>query len=67
MDGLRSKLELEYELQLTKKILERIIELNQEQNLILPNREEIDIIEEKLQRKMQKTYPAYKISKKPIR
>lgn len=60
----KSSVELEYELRLTKKILERIIELNKDKDLIIPNTEEVDQIEETLKSELEKDYPKFKIQKK---
>lgn len=60
----KSKLELEYELKLTKKILERIIELNKDKDLKTPDEHEIDAIEDSLRRELEREYPNYKIQKK---
>ena len=38
MENTKSRLQLEYELKLTKKILERIVELNKDKDLIMPSR-----------------------------
>jgi len=60
----KSSVELEYELRLTKKILERILELNKDKNLIIPDTEEVDKIEETLRSELKKDYPKYKIQSK---
>ncbi len=60
----KSSVELEYELRLTKKILERILELNKDKDLIIPNTEEVDKIEETLKSELEKDYPKYKIQSK---
>jgi len=60
----KSRLELEYELKLTKKILERILELNKDKDLKTPDEHEIDAIEEKLRRDLERDYPNFKIQKK---
>lgn len=60
----KSSVELEYELRLTKKILERILELNKEKDLIMPNTEEVDKIEETLKSDLERDYPKFKIQKR---
>lgn len=60
----KSQLELEYELKLTKKILERIIELNKDKDLKTPDENEIDAIEDGLRKELEREYPKYKIQKK---
>ncbi|NJB69930.1 hypothetical protein GGR42_000392 [Saonia flava] len=60
----KSRLELEYELKLTKKILERIIELNKDKDLVTPDEKEIDGMEATLKRELEREYPTYKIQKK---
>lgn len=64
MRSLKSNVELEYELRLTKKILERVLELNKEKNLVFPDSDEIDQIEDTLRSEMEKDYPKYKIQSK---
>tara|TARA_R110002167_G_C12263161_1_gene613245 strand:- start:323 stop:514 length:192 start_codon:yes stop_codon:yes gene_type:complete len=60
----KSRLELEYELKLTKKILERIIALNKDKDLITPDKTEMDAIEDSLKRELEREYPNYRIQKK---
>ncbi len=60
----KSRLELEYELKLTKKILERILELNKDKDLTTPDEQEIDAIEMGLKQELEREYPKYKIQKK---
>lgn len=60
----KSRLELEYELRLTKKILERIIELNKDKDIIMPNTVEVDEIEQSLRTELEKDYPKFKIKSK---
>lgn len=60
----KSRVELEYELRLTKKILERILELNKDKDLTMPNTEEVDRIEETLKSELEKDYPKFRIQKK---
>tara|TARA_R110001606_G_scaffold338299_1_gene486407 strand:- start:425 stop:616 length:192 start_codon:yes stop_codon:yes gene_type:complete len=60
----KSRLELEYELKLTKKILERIIALNKDKALITPDKTEMDAIEDSLKRELEREYPNYRIQKK---
>ncbi len=60
----KSRLELEYELKLTKKILERILELNKDKDLITPDEQEIDTIEMGLKQELEREYPKYKIQKR---
>ncbi|MBS9461249.1 hypothetical protein KIM67_02415 [Flagellimonas sp. 389] len=62
MDRGKTNVELEYELRLTKKILERIIALNK--NIVTPDEKELDKIEEMLKLELEKEYPTYKIQKK---
>ncbi len=64
MKAIKSNVELEYELRLTKKILERILELNKDKHLILPDSAEVDQIEETLKSEIEKDYPRYKIQSK---
>lgn len=60
----KSSVELEYELRLTKKILERILELNKDKDLIMPDTKEVDQIEETLKSELEKDYPKFRIQKK---
>ncbi|MEM7486701.1 MAG: hypothetical protein AAF348_15950 [Bacteroidota bacterium] len=62
MDRGKTNVELEYELRLTKKILERIIALNK--NIVTPDEKELDKIEDTLKLELEKEYPTYKIQKK---
>ena len=64
MMGRKSNVELEYELRLTKKILERILELNKDKDMIYPSTEEVDKIEETLKSELEKDFPKYKIQSK---
>ncbi|WP_343486919.1 hypothetical protein [Allomuricauda sp. d1] len=58
----KSRVELEYELRLTKRILERIIALNKD--LKTPTEAEVDEIEKSLKKELEQEYPSYKIQKK---
>ncbi|WP_420322598.1 hypothetical protein [Flagellimonas sp.] len=60
----KSRLEMEYELRLTKKILERIIEMNKDKDLSTPDEQEMDKIQEDLKNELEREYPTYKIQKK---
>ncbi len=60
----KSRLEMEYELRLTKKILERIIELNKDKDLSTPDEQEVDKMQEELKNELEREYPSYKIRKK---
>ncbi|WP_190808753.1 hypothetical protein [Flagellimonas sp. S3867] len=55
---------MEYELRLTKKILERIIELNKDKDLSTPDEQEVDKMQEELKNELEREYPSYKIRKK---
>ncbi len=58
----KSKVALDYELRLTKRILARILELNKDTNIILPKTDEIDSIEEHLKNELENDYPKFKIN-----
>lgn len=58
----KSKIALEYELRLTKEILARILELNKDKDLIVPQSAEIDSIEEHLKNELEKDYPKFRIN-----
>ncbi|MBD1262808.1 hypothetical protein HZY62_19580 [Maribacter polysiphoniae] len=64
MEEKKTRLQLEYELKLTKKILERLIELNEDKNLVMPEDAELDNIEAALKKDMEQRYPKYKIQKR---
>ncbi|UII79524.1 hypothetical protein [Flagellimonas sp. CMM7] len=64
MKSKKPLVEIEYELRLTKKILEKILELNKDKELISPSNEEMDKIEEELRSDLRLEFPKYKIQKK---
>lgn len=57
-------MEMEYELRLTKKILERILEMNKDKELKTPDDKEMDYIEDEIRSELEREYPSYKIQKK---
>lgn len=62
MEKDKSKVELDYELRLTKRILERILELNTDAKI--PDAKEMDAIEEELRVQLERKYPQFKIKSK---
>jgi hypothetical protein len=62
MNQQKSQIEREYELRLTKKILERVLELNKD--VKLPEGEEIERMEEELRKELEHEFPNYKIQTK---
>ncbi|MEX0313603.1 MAG: hypothetical protein AB3N18_05460 [Allomuricauda sp.] len=64
MERRKSRLEMEYELRLTKKILERILEMNKDKELKTPDDKEMDYIEDEIRSELEREYPSYKIQKK---
>lgn len=62
MESEKTRVELEYELRLTKKILERILEMNKD--LKTPDAKEVDQIEAALRSELERDYPRFKIQRK---
>nr|WP_299344744.1 hypothetical protein [Allomuricauda sp.] len=60
----KSVMELEYELEFTKRILQKIMELNEGKDLTMPDASEMDKIESELKQEMETEYPKYRIQKK---
>ena len=58
----KSKVELDYELRLTKKILQLILERNKD--IKMPEPKEVDQIEEELRKELEDEYPQFKIRTK---
>ncbi|MDC6364712.1 MULTISPECIES: hypothetical protein [Flavobacteriaceae] len=60
----KSIMELEYELEFTKRILQKIMELNEGKELTMPDTSEMDKIQAELKQEMETEYPKYRIQKK---